>query len=60
METKVTEPVKLVVDVFSIGNVVATISGVLPAIAALVSIIWGCIRIYETETVQSWIERRKK
>ena len=45
------------VDAASIGIVGATIIGWLPAIAALVSIVWGCLRIYETRTVQRLLGR---
>ena len=46
---------KHLLDFASISTTVATIAGWLPAIAALISIIWGCIRIYETQTVQKWL-----
>jgi cadmium resistance protein CadD (predicted permease) len=46
------ETAKHVVDAASIGIVASTIMQWLPAIAAIVSIIWGLIRIYETKTVQ--------
>lgn len=51
------ESTKHVVDAVSIGTVVLSLSQWLPPIAALVSIIWGCIRIYETKTVQRWLGR---
>jgi hypothetical protein len=47
-------------DVLSVTTVVATLGGWLPSIAALVSIIWGLIRIYETKTVQDWLKRGRK
>ena len=47
-----------VVDVVSIGVVVGTLSQVLPAVAALFTIIWTGFRIYETDTVQNWLARR--
>jgi chromate transport protein ChrA len=50
------EQAKVVGDALSVGAVVATLTGMLPAIAALVSIVWGLIRIYETETVQRWLK----
>lgn len=53
------ETAKHVADAVSAGIVAATIIQWLPAIAALVSIIWGCIRIYETKTVQGWLHKRK-
>lgn len=54
------EQVKVVGDGVSIGAALGTIAGVLPAIAALVTIIWTGIRIYETKTVQDWLARRRK
>lgn len=56
----VQETAKHVVDICSIGVVVATIANWLPAIAALISIVWTCIRIYETKTVQGWLHKRKQ
>ena len=49
---------KHVVDALSIGTVVATLTGVLPSIAAIFTIIWTGIRIYETETVQGIIGKK--
>lgn len=43
---------KTVGDAVSIMTVIGTISQVLPAIAALVTIIWTGIRIFETPTVR--------
>jgi hypothetical protein len=51
---------KAVMDVASIGTIVATLVGLLPHLAALASLIWSCIRIYETQTVQKWLDRFKK
>lgn len=50
---------KPVGDALSISTVVATMGGWLPSIAAIVSIVWGCIRIYETATVQRWLGKDK-
>ena len=52
-----TEQIKAAGDVLSIGTVVATIAGWLPAVAALVTILWTGIRIYETRTVQNLLKR---
>lgn len=57
--TQDTEAVKNVVDAVSIGTVVATLAGVLPSIAAIFTILWTVIRIYETETVQKVLGRAK-
>jgi len=49
---------KHVVDALSIGTVVATLTGVLPSIAAIFTILWTAIRIYETETVQKVLGKK--
>lgn len=53
-----TEAAKHVVDAVSIGTVAATLAGILPSIAAIFTIVWTVIRIYETETVQKILGRR--
>ena len=53
------EQTKLILDTVSIGTVIATLTAWLPPIAALVSIIWGAIRIWETKTVQKLLRKRK-
>jgi len=50
------ETAKTVTDVVSVATVVGTLAQVLPSIAALFTIIWTGFRIYETQTVQSWIK----
>jgi hypothetical protein len=47
------------VDAISVGVAVATLAGWLPAIAALFTIVWTGIRIYETDTVQRIFGRGK-
>ncbi len=54
------EHLKNAADVISISSVVASILGYLPAIAALLSIVWSIIRIYETDTVQRWLYGARK
>ena len=46
------EPVKYLVDGLSIGVVVGTLANILPSIAALMTIIWTAIRIWETDTAK--------
>jgi hypothetical protein len=46
---------KYAVDAASFFTVVGTITSMLPAVAALFTIIWTAIRIYETKTVQGWL-----
>lgn len=50
-----TEATKHIMDALSIGSVMATLAGWLPAIAALASLVWTVIRIFETKTVQRWL-----
>jgi hypothetical protein len=44
------ESTKTLVDALSFGTVVGTVAGVLPDIAAIFTIVWTVIRIYETDT----------
>jgi hypothetical protein len=53
------ETTKQAIDAISVFTVVGTLSDLLPPMAALVTIIWTGIRIYETDTVQRAIGRRK-
>jgi len=46
------EQAKTVVDAISIGTVAGTLAGILPSMAAIFTIVWTVIRIYETKTVQ--------
>lgn len=50
---------KHLLDILSIGTAVATLTNHLPSIAAILTIIWTGIRIFETETVQGWLGRKK-
>jgi hypothetical protein len=50
------ETTKTVVDAASFITVLGTLAEVLPAIAALFTVIWTAIRIYETATVQRLIK----
>jgi len=54
------EDMKQVVDTFSVATMVGTVAGLLPAIAALVTIVWTAIRIWETDTVQDLFQKRRK
>jgi len=53
------EGVKHGVDVVSAGTAIGALAGWLPEIAALFTIIWTSIRIFESDTVQSLLNRRK-
>ena len=54
------EHVKQVVDGISMATVVGALVALLPAIAAVFTIVWTGIRIYETKTVQKWLGKDKK
>ena len=49
---------KHVVDAASVVTAVGTITQYLPAVAALFTIVWTLIRIWETDTVQSFFGRK--
>jgi hypothetical protein len=53
------ETVKHILDGASIVTVIGTLVEFLPAVSALLSIIWIAIRIYETDTVQKLVNRKK-
>jgi len=53
------ESTKHLLDATSIFTAIGTLLSWLPQIAALITIIWTGIRIYETKTVQAWLWRRK-
>ena len=53
------EHTKTLVDTASVATVVGTLAGILPAIAALFTIVWTSIRIYESRTVQDFFKRDK-
>jgi hypothetical protein len=50
--------VKPALDGLSITTIVGTFLGWLPHIAAILSVVWMAIRIYETDTVQRLIGRK--
>lgn len=50
-------PITHWLDALSVGTMLATLAGWLPAMAALASLVWTCIRIFETKTVQAWLKK---
>ena len=52
------EATKHIIDFASIATVLGTLADMLPAIAALFTIVWTAIRIYETKTVQGWLGKK--
>jgi hypothetical protein len=53
------ETLKHVIDGASILTVIGTLVEFLPAVSAVLSIVWVAIRIYETETVKKLMNRKK-
>ena len=52
------ETAKNIADALSILTVIGTLIDMLPSLAALISIVWSVIRIYETKTVQGWLGKQ--
>ena len=52
------EAVKTTADAVSVVTVIGTLAEILPAIAALFTIVWTGFRIYETETVKGWLGKK--
>lgn len=60
MNVQHAQEIKVAGDAASVLTLVGTLANALPAIAAVFTIIWTAIRIWETKTVQDWWSRRKK
>lgn len=60
MKQETQEVVKALGDTLSIFTVVGTLIDMLPSIAALFTIVWTALRIYESPTVQGYLTRRRK
>ena len=57
---KMTEDLKTIGDGVGVVTTAGVIVEVLPALSALLTIVWFSIRIYETETVQKLLKEIKK
>jgi hypothetical protein len=53
------ESTKHVLDGASVITAVGTVMQVLPSIAAVFTIVWTAIRIYETKTIQKLLGKTK-
>lgn len=51
------EGLKHLLDALSVGTMLGTLFQMLPNIAALITIVWTLIRIFETKTVRGWLNR---
>ena len=54
------ETAKNVVDAASVATMLGTIGSLLPPVAALFTIVWTGIRIWETDTAQSFVKKKRK
>ncbi len=54
----ISEGTKHLIDAASIATVLGTLVEMLPSVAALFTIVWTCIRIYETKTVQGLLGKK--
>ena len=52
-----TESIKPLVDAVAVTTTASALFGLLPPIVAILTLVWTAIRIYETETVQKFIEK---
>ena len=53
-----TEHDKVAIDIMSLSAVAAAILNYVPAVTAVLSLVWVCIRLYETKTVQGWLGKK--
>ena len=58
MKQENVELVKATADALSVVTVVGTLLEMLPSVAAVFTIVWTGIRIWETETVQNLLGRK--
>jgi hypothetical protein len=54
------ETAKMAGDILSIATLIGSLASLLPAVAAILTIIWTAIRIYETDTVQKFLGKEVK
>ena len=54
------EVAKQVLDVLSVATVLGALVDILPSIAALFTILWTGLRIWETDTVRGWTGRKEQ
>jgi hypothetical protein len=58
MKDHLSENTKHIIDFASVVTVLGALVDVLPAIAAIFTIVWTAIRIYETDTVQGLLGKK--
>jgi len=50
--------IKLALDMLSITTLLGTLTQMLPHVAAILTIIWTALRIFETQTVQNMLGKK--
>jgi hypothetical protein len=58
MKDHLSENTKHIIDFASVATVLGALVEVLPAIAAIFTIVWTAIRIYETDTIQGLLGKK--
>ncbi len=53
------EHAKHIIDWAAVGTTIGAVMAWIPQATALIAFVWWCIRIYETKTVQKWLNNRK-
>jgi hypothetical protein len=59
MKDHLNESTKHVIDGLSLVTVLGALVELLPAVAAIFTIVWTAIRIYETDTIQQLLGKKK-
>ena len=59
MKDHLNETTKHVIDGLSLVTVLGALVELLPAVAAIFTIVWTAIRIYETDTIQQLLGKKK-
>jgi hypothetical protein len=59
MKDHLSENTKHIIDFASVATVLGALVELLPAIAAIFTIVWTAIRIYETDTMQGLLGKKK-
>jgi hypothetical protein len=54
------EETKAVIDAVAIGGTVGTLAGFLPPLAALATIVWTCLRIWEMDTIKNLTKKEEE
>jgi hypothetical protein len=55
-----TESIKPIIDAVAVTTTASALVGWLPPIVAILTLVWTVIRIYETETIQKFVQKRKE